>query len=148
MSTRRKYSGYSWIIASLMLIAGAARAGQPATVATAQSTTYGTYLVDGQGMTLYLFKSDVQGSGKSTCYGGCAYAWPPLLTPVAADAVLPDKLGTIQRKDGTTQVTYNGWPLYYFTPDQTPGDTVGQGADGFGAGWYLVSPEGTMIPAE
>jgi hypothetical protein len=42
-------------------------------------------------------------------------------------------------------VTYNNWPLYYYTPDSAPGDTKGQGLDQFGAKWYLVTPDGTSL---
>lgn len=55
------------------------------------------------------------------------------------------KLSTTKRKDGSTQVTYNGWPLYYFAKDQTPGEITGQDVEGFGAEWYLVSPDGEKV---
>ena len=57
---------------------GSAPATGAATVATA-STDLGTILVDGAGMTLYMFTKDTQGSGKSTCEGECLAAWPPLV---------------------------------------------------------------------
>jgi predicted lipoprotein with Yx(FWY)xxD motif len=63
--------------------------------------------------------------------------------PKAGDKVQSDLLGTIQRQDGSTQVTYNGWPLYYFSRDQGPGQTTGQDVHGFGGEWYLITPEGT-----
>jgi hypothetical protein len=56
-------------------------------------------------------------------------------------------LGTITRSDGTKQVTYDGHPLYYFAGDSGPGQTNGQGSDGFGAKWWLVAPAGTQITA-
>jgi hypothetical protein len=54
-------------------------------------------------------------------------------------------LGTITRSDGTKQVTYDGHPLYYFSGDSAAGQVNGQGSDGFGAKWWLVSPAGTQI---
>ncbi len=51
-------------------------------------------------------------------------------------------IGNIQREDGTTQVTYNGWPLYYYAKDQASGDTTGHDIKDFGAEWYLLTPEG------
>ena len=73
----------------------------------------GTILVDGEGMTLYLFTKDTQGDGKSTCEGPCLEAWPPLVgEPTAGTGADAAKLGSIVRTDGTTQATYNGWPLY------------------------------------
>lgn len=121
-----------------------------ATVTTAKKSPYGVYLVDAAGMSLYLFKADTQGKG-STCYNACAEVWPPLLTkgsPEIGGKAKADLLGTIERKNGATQVTYNGWPLYYFAKDDEPGDTQGQDVHGFGGEWYLVAPDGTVVHAE
>jgi predicted lipoprotein with Yx(FWY)xxD motif len=87
-------------------------------------------LVDGaSGMTLYVFANDAANSGKSACNGGCATTWPPLTvasgTTPSAGAGASGKLGTIARDDGTTQVTYNGVPLYHYSGDSAPGDTNG-----------------------
>jgi predicted lipoprotein with Yx(FWY)xxD motif len=54
-------------------------------------------------------------------------------------------LGTTARSDGTTQVTYNGHPLYYFVGDTKAGDTMGEGSTAFGAGWDVLSPAGDKI---
>jgi predicted lipoprotein with Yx(FWY)xxD motif len=113
----------------------------PATVNAGKNSKYSAFLVDGKGMTLYLFTKDLPGA--STCTGNCATSWPPLLTnatPVAGTGVDSTKFGTTTRADGTTQVTYNGWPLYYYAKDQNPGDTNG---DGVGSVWYLISPAGS-----
>jgi len=48
-------------------------------------------------------------------------------------------LGTITRADGTVQVTYNGWPLYYYASDKASGDVMGEGV---GNVWYVITPEG------
>ena len=98
-------------------------------------------------MSLYLYTKDTAGSGASTCYGSCATAWPPLLTtgkPVAGSGVDMSKFGTLTRTDGTTQVTYNGWPLYYYSKDMAPGDTLGQGV---GSVWYVIDATGTLKKA-
>jgi len=103
----------------------------------------GTILVTAEGMTLYDFHKD-KGS-KSACYGACAGAWPPLLTegdPQAQGAADRSMLGTTKRKDGTTQVTYNGWPLYTYAGDQKPGEANGNDIDQFGAEWYVLQPNG------
>lgn len=114
----------------------------------AQQDLYGDYLVDGEGRTLYMFTADTQGES-SACYDDCAQAWPPLLTsgdPAAeAPGLNEDMLGTIERRDGSMQVTYNGWPLYYFQQDTGPGQVAGQDVAGSGGEWYLVSPEGERI---
>ncbi|MDN5863847.1 MAG: hypothetical protein L0I62_01315 [Gammaproteobacteria bacterium] len=121
-----------------------------AIVATATQTPYGSYLVDAAGISLYLFKADSRG-GKSTCYDRCAEVWPPLLSdgePEAGGQAKAGLLGTIERRNGSTQVTYNGWPLYYYAPDDEAGDTKGQDVHGFGAEWYLVTPAGSVVHAE
>ena len=130
-----------------LLLAGssAALAGDPM-VSTAKQGEYGTYLVDGKGMSLYLFESDE--GGMSTCYDACAGAWPPLLTtgaPQAGGEAKQSLLGTVKRKDGSMQVTYGGWPVYYFIKDQAAGDTKGQEVKGFGAAWYLLGPDGKQL---
>jgi predicted lipoprotein with Yx(FWY)xxD motif len=116
---------------------------QDAGMAKVQTDAEGKFLTDGEGMSLYLFEADSENT--STCYDACAEAWPPLLvdgTPVTGGEVDASKLGTTERTDGSMQVTYNGWPLYYFVKDQAPGDINGQDVEGFGAEWYLVSPTG------
>lgn len=105
----------------------------------------GTYLATASGQALYLWEADSM--GKSNCSGSCAAAWPPLTTsgkPVADTGVAAGKLGTIARSGGTRQVTYDGHPLYTFAGD-SPGETNGQGSDGFGAKWWLVNTAGAAI---
>lgn len=101
---------------------------------------YGEYLVDAYGRSLYLFTVD-EGS-TSNCYDVCEQNWPVLRgTPRAAEG-LTGTVGTTMRADGTTQVTYQGVPLYYWVADQVPGDVTGQGV---GDVWFLVAPDGTAI---
>ncbi len=146
------------IIVALFIIGGQAAAqeskaaaeAEAATVTVAKKEPYGAYLVDAAGKSLYLFKADIQGE-KSTCYGACAGVWPPLLTqgkPQVSGKADKALLGTIERKDGSMQVTYNGWPLYYFLKDIEPGYAKGQGVKGFGANWYLVTPAGEPVHVE
>lgn len=116
-----------------------ATTSQAPTVSTAQNATLGTILVDSSGMTLYIFKND--SPGQSTCTDTCAQRWPPLTVssgtqPTAATGI-PDTLGTITRSDGTTQVTYNGMPLYHYAGDTKPGDTNGQGLLNL---WFAATP--------
>ena len=117
-----------------------------ASVEVSESADFGPILVDGAGMSLYLFTNDTQNSGASTCADDCLAAWPALLSdgdPVAGEGVDAALLGTITRDDGTTQVTYNGWPLYYYAEDTAAGDTNGQGV---GDVWFLVTPTGEAVP--
>jgi predicted lipoprotein with Yx(FWY)xxD motif len=121
--------------------AGSSGAAQ---IALATDPTLGSILVDGNGMTLYLFTKD--SPNNTTCYGKCATSWPPLLAsagnPALAAGLDASKLGTVTRTDGTTQVTYNGWPLYYFAKDHKAGDVTGQGV---GKVWYVVTPSGDPV---
>ncbi len=125
--------------------------GNATQVGAAQSQKYGWYLVDGEGRTLYMFKADTKGQS-SACYDQCAEAWPPLLaqgsTMAAASVVSEEMLGAIERRGGSMQVTYNGWPLYYYVEDQGQGQFTGQDLMGFGAEWYLVAPDGSYIHME
>ncbi|MFN8375307.1 MAG: hypothetical protein U0694_20820 [Anaerolineae bacterium] len=116
----------------------------PATVYIEQDDALGSILVGPSGLTLYKFNNDTP--GVSNCYDQCATNWPPLLVD-SADAVvagvnLPGELGTTERTDGTLQVTYNGWPLYYWKDDAARGDTLGEGV---GEVWYTVVPETVLV---
>jgi len=124
-------------IAILLLAVSLAGCGSTDTSVTVQWRDHpelGQILTDGAGLTLYIFSND-EGSD-STCYGGCAVNWPPLLDddPSAA-ADVPGALGTTTRDGGDVQVTYNGQPLYYFHTDEAPGDANGQGVGGI---WFVV----------
>ncbi|HEY2054098.1 MAG TPA: hypothetical protein VGH14_09205 [Solirubrobacterales bacterium] len=114
-------------------------------VSLGEAASVGQILVDEEGMTLYYFQKDQKGSGKSKCEGACAEAWPPLITkgePVAMKGVKSAMLGTIERSDGTTQVTYAGWPLYTFVEDKKPGEDNGTDSKAFGASWYPLHSNG------
>jgi predicted lipoprotein with Yx(FWY)xxD motif len=110
----------------------------------------GTVLVDGQGLTVYMYGTDVRG-GPSRCYDICAVQWPPVVLkpgvtrPVAGPGIDAALLGTTARTDGTTQVTYNGWPLYLWPPDRAPGKATGQALTNAGGLWYVLSPAGKPI---
>jgi predicted lipoprotein with Yx(FWY)xxD motif len=109
-------------------------------VALADSSL-GSILVDGDGNVLYLFTPDEQ--GESVCYDECAGFWPPLVGEFAAgDGVDAALMGSVARTDGSEQVTYNGWPLYYFANDAAPGDTNGQGVNEV---WYVLDAAGDGI---
>jgi predicted lipoprotein with Yx(FWY)xxD motif len=122
--------------------APASGASSVATVA-ASSTMLGMILVDGSGRTLYLFAKDQP--NQSACAGACVAAWPvdqTSGTPKAGSGVKASMLGTIKRGDGSTQVTYNQHPLYYYSGDSGAGQQNGQGIDAFGAKWFVVTPAG------
>lgn len=113
-------------------------------VQVSEHAEHGEILVDADGMALYMFDSDTQGSGESTCTDGCLDAWPPLTVadePTPGDGV-DAELNSFERSDGELQVAANGWPLYYFQEDEEPGDVAGQGANDV---WWLLDPAGEPI---
>jgi predicted lipoprotein with Yx(FWY)xxD motif len=130
---------------------GTATAGPPktasggtATIGVESNSGLGRIVVDSQGRTVYLFERDT--GPKSTCFGDCAVDWPPVTTsgkPTIGEGLNQLMVGTTSRSDGTTQVTYNGHPLYLFEGDHNPGATNGQGLSAFGARWFVLSPAGS-----
>jgi predicted lipoprotein with Yx(FWY)xxD motif len=109
---------------------------------TVQSSHYGPTIFDSHHRVLYQFAADH--TSKSTCYGACAKAWPPMLTdgqPKAISGLDSSLLGTTTRKDGSQQVTYAGHPLYYFSEDK-PGKIMCQHVKLHGGFWYVVKPNG------
>jgi len=115
-------------------------------IAVATNAKLGQILVDEGGMTVYLFVADT--GTTSTCYTSCAAIWPPVLTtgaPQAGAGAQVSLLGTTTRTDGKVEVTYAGHPLYYFVKDKVAGDATGQGINGFGGLWWVLSASGTAI---
>lgn len=104
-------------------------------------TALGEVLVAADGFTLYLFTPDAQ--GPSTCYDQCEANWPIVaeITSVG-EGLDPALLGTTTRDNGDVQATYNGWPLYYFAGDATPGDVNGQGVNDV---WWVIDAAGDAI---
>jgi predicted lipoprotein with Yx(FWY)xxD motif len=114
-------------------------AAAPPTLSAVDSEEFGQILVGPDGMTLYTFANDT--AGTSACVDGCAVAWPPLMAgadgdPVAAEGLMGE-VGTIERADGSMQVTYNGMPLYGWINDVIPGDTTGHN---FRDVWFVAVP--------
>jgi predicted lipoprotein with Yx(FWY)xxD motif len=112
----------------------------------AASSKLGMVLVDGSGRTLYLFEKDQP--NQSACSGACVAAWPvdqSSGTPKGGSGVKASLLGTIKRGDGSTQVTYDHHPLYYYSGDSGAGQQNGQGINAFGAAWFAVAPAGGAV---
>lgn len=119
-------------------------AGEASVTLDTASTDLGDVLVDGDGMTLYLFDDDSH--DESACVDDCAATWPPVTGQAqAAGDVDEGLLGTITRPDGSTQVTYGGFPLYRYAADAEPGDVNGQG---LGEVWWVVGPDGARISGD
>jgi predicted lipoprotein with Yx(FWY)xxD motif len=149
---------FALILSSPLAIAGAQEVqrspGIVIEVLKAGSTLkYPSYLVDGHGRALYMWYADTQGGTTSACYDACAKAWPPAIIESEVSVEFTQRadevqIGEIMRTDGTRQLTFNGWPLYYFYKDTGAGETFGQGLDGFGALWWLMRPDGSIIEEE
>jgi predicted lipoprotein with Yx(FWY)xxD motif len=109
-------------------------------------TQYGKVLVDGRGRALYLFTRDR--SALSRCYSECAVRWPPFLTagaPAAGAGAQAKLLGRTRRRDGSTQVTYGGHPLYYYISDHLPGQVLCENVEEFGGTWFVVTRRGSAV---
>jgi predicted lipoprotein with Yx(FWY)xxD motif len=109
----------------------------------AVSSPLGTILVDQDGKTLYLFEADSM--NKSNCSGGCLALWPAVMADGKATAGSGVSAGMIGTATGSSQVTYAGHPLYWFSGDTAAGDTNGEGLTDFGGAWYAVSPAGKAV---
>jgi predicted lipoprotein with Yx(FWY)xxD motif len=113
-----------------------------------RSTQYGRVLFDGRGRVLYGFTRDRRG-GPSRCYGACAGAWPVYFARNTAVirvglGVKKSLIDRTRRRDGRLQLTYNGWPLYYYA-HEGPGEVRCQNVDQFGGLWLVVRPSGTLV---
>ena len=108
------------------------------TVGLGYNSTIGFYLTNSTGFTLYMFKLDKPNNGTSACNGTCATNWPAFFTSkiTVPPGLSASSFSTITRKDGSTQVAYNGLPLYYFHKDLQPGSTFGQGV---GTVWFAYT---------
>jgi predicted lipoprotein with Yx(FWY)xxD motif len=122
---------------------GGSSSSASAVTIKAASSPLGTILVDQDGKTLYLFEADSQ--NKSNCSGGCLSLWPPVDASGKASAGSGVTAGMIGTATGSSQVTYAGHPLYWFSGDTAAGDTNGEGLTDFGGAWYVVSPAGKAV---
>lgn len=129
---------------------GAAPADPDVTVSVAQHEEAGDILVDSSGWALYI--AEQESNGAVLCQGGCADFWVPLTVegseePTASDEVTA-AVGTVDRGDGTMQVTLNGVPLYTFRDDGSPGNVTGDGLtdefEGTTFTWHVARPDGSM----
>lgn len=105
-----------------------------------ESGDLGDHLVDGEGNALYVSTDDED--GVSNCGRECARVWQPVEGDATVAGDLDESLlGTAERADDLTQVTYNGAPLYRFVADQA-GDARGHGVNGT---WFAADTDGAPI---
>jgi predicted lipoprotein with Yx(FWY)xxD motif len=126
------------------------------TVSTTKKPDLGRILVNSEGFTVYTFSKDRRTNipcldtcpERSACYEACEEAWPPVPvsgTPEATGGVDPYEIGATRRNNGTLQMTYAGQPLYTYSGDHRPGETTGNGAEGFEGEWTAISRSGVPI---
>lgn len=109
---------------------GGAAAGSSPTIQVGSTAKLGQVLTDASGKTLYYFLPEK--GGTIACTGGCASTWPPATvsgTPIAGSGIT-GTLGVVARSDGSSQMTYQQWPLHTYSGDMAAGDTNGQGIAG------------------
>jgi predicted lipoprotein with Yx(FWY)xxD motif len=99
-----------------------------------------TVLTNAKGFTLYSFAPDT--ATKSACSGACAAAWPPQPAP----ATVTSPYTSIKRADGTTQLVFDGHPLYTYIADTAPGMASGNNVNAFGGLWHEVPASGSAAP--
>lgn len=136
--------GKVWFVA---LVDGSMPANPPALTLETASSDLGTFLTGKDGLTVYYFGADAT-PGVSVCEGDCLTAWPPVTVSsgntVAAGEGVPGVLGLITGTDGSTQVTYDGRPLYYWQGDTEAGQTNGHGVNDI---WWVADVSGSL-PAQ
>jgi predicted lipoprotein with Yx(FWY)xxD motif len=121
-----------------------ASAGKGTTI-TVGNSEFGKMIFDSDEQAIYIFENDSQ--NKTVCYGECAAAWPPVTTsgePQAGDGVDASLLGTVERRDGSLQVTYAGQPLYYYA-NEGPGEVECHNVNLNGGFWWVVGPDGKRL---
>lgn len=86
-------------------------------------------------------------NANTNCWG----FWPPVSVSsakgISKQSGIKGKLGTF-RNHGTLQLTLNGQPLYYFTPDIESGNkgkATGDELKTFGSIWHIVTADPTGV---
>jgi predicted lipoprotein with Yx(FWY)xxD motif len=116
------------------------------TVVVTADSDYGPMLFDASGQAIYLFEKE--STELPRCYGACAEAWPPVLTsgdPRGRNSARDSLLGTTRRRDGSSQVTYAGHPLYFYAHEGKH-EVLCHGVSEFGGLWLVVTPRGVAAP--
>ncbi len=128
--------------------AGARPHRRAGTVVVTGDSAYGPMLFDRTMQAIYLF--DKEQTSTPQCYGECAEAWPPVLTagpPRAGRGADASLLGTVRRRDGSTQITYGGHPLYFYA-HEGKNQVLCHDIREYGGLWLVVTPEGPPAPPE
>ena len=119
----------------------------PITMTSASKPPYGSYVVDGAGRALYVLEGTRGGPAANRCDAACLQVWPAFTAggrQVAGGRLNQSMIRVVPGYSGT-QVTYGGWPLYYYVRDQEQSDTTGQNVTDSWGTWRLLSPTGEPI---
>jgi predicted lipoprotein with Yx(FWY)xxD motif len=138
-NTRTTIRGSLLLAATIALLAPAAAAAAPPNKLVAKQGALAPLghnaLTTTKGRTLYSLSAET--GGRFICTGACLSTWHPLLVPAGAKPTGPVALGTIERPDGRTQVTFKGRPLYSFSGDTKAGEANGEGIKDVGT-WHAA----------
>jgi predicted lipoprotein with Yx(FWY)xxD motif len=132
-------------VESVRDVRGELAGGRRGPLVKLRQSDFGRVLFSGWDQAIYLFTRDDR--RKSRCYGACAKAWPPVFAkrrPRAGKGVKRSLLGTIKRRDGRRQVTYNGHPLYFYA-HEGPRQVLCQNVSEFGGLWLVVKRDGRPV---
>lgn len=113
-----------------------------------RKTAIGKIITNGSGFTIYMFTKDTRNHDKCVAIRNCKATWPPVMThgkPVAGPGINASLLGKIKLPGGQNQVTYSGHPLYTYSADTGPGQTVYVGTPLFGGKWDALSATGKTV---
>ncbi|MGW4025852.1 SCO0930 family lipoprotein [Streptomyces sp. NPDC005009] len=126
--------------------ASASPSGTAGELNVSTNAELGKVVTDSLGLTLYRFDQDTAEPPASNCEDDCAKTWPPVPADDATAGEGIDKalLGSVDRADGTKQLTVAGWPAYRYVKDVNAGDVKGQGV---GGKWYALNPQGKKAQA-
>jgi predicted lipoprotein with Yx(FWY)xxD motif len=137
---KAKIKGSEQTLADLLVEEQVIEAAEASVVTEARvdlaiNATLGSYLVDGSGHTLYYFTKDA--ADMNSCKGACLTNWPVFYSEnlQISNNLNKADFGVFVREDGTKQLTYKSWPLYYFAKDLKAGDTLG---DNVGKVWFVM----------
>ncbi|HEY2769518.1 MAG TPA: hypothetical protein VGI87_03080 [Solirubrobacteraceae bacterium] len=107
---------------------------------TTGSSVHEGVVVSSRGAAVYTLTGDSARHPKCTKANGCFGFWPPVKVasgkkPTKAPGI-KGKLGVLHR-DGFTQVTLGGHPLYTYSGDHGKGTATGEGINTFGGIWHV-----------
>ncbi|WP_222564346.1 COG4315 family predicted lipoprotein [Novilysobacter antarcticus] len=109
----------------------------------------GDFVADNDRRAVYMLEGDLDGD---KCTASCLTQWAPLFPPTGeptvTDGLSPALIGTVERPDGSQQITYNEHPLYHFVGDTRPGDVLGHQRNDEWGDWYLLTPQGSALGEE